>query len=187
MSKKKKSSILPRVELMVIGLFVCFFLVWSVSRCNATRAKYAAMEESTTSIQEDSTSTEVSAPSQVAPQNEVNTRAANELPRTIRERYTPLYVSIENLNVRADPSRSGKILTVLKLFEEVTFLNEVTNFEDEINLGFEVAKEPWIKIKTERGYVGWVFGAGVHYYKKSRKPIENSEESPETITTQPIN
>jgi len=178
MSNKKKNSILPRVELIIIGLFICFFLVWSVSKCNATRAKYAAMEEQENQEQVDSSAEATSAEKAAPPKEEdADTRSANAIPRTIRERYTPLYVTLDNLNVRAEPGLNGKILTELKLFEEVTFLNEITNFEQEINLGFEVTKEPWIKVKTERGYVGWVYGAGVHYYKKRRKPVENVEET----------
>ncbi len=179
MSEKKKGSILPRVELIVIGLFICLFLVWSVSKCNATRAKYAAMEQ-TEEENNDQDSAVVKAeetpPSAPKPEAAV-TRSADELPRTIRERYTPLYVTLDNLKVRAKPSLGGKVITELSLFEEVTFLNEITNFEQEINLGFELAKEPWIKIKTERGYVGWVYGAGVHYYKKRRKPAEETQEN----------
>ncbi len=180
MTKKKKNSILPKVELIIIGLFICFFLVWSVSRCNATRAKYAQLEEQVEEAEAraDSIASQ-SAPQPQAPPSQTDNkdvRSADEIPRTIRERYTPLYVSIDDLNVRSDPGINGKIITTLKLFEEVTFLNEVTNFEQEINLGFEVAKEPWVKIKTERGYVGWVYGAGVHYYKKSRKPVEEPAE-----------
>lgn len=180
MSKKKKSSILPKVELIIIGLFICFFLVWSVSRCNATRARYAELENQVEQAEAraDSIASQA-APTQQAPppnQSNENVRSADEIPRTIRERYTPLYVALDDLKVRADPNLNGKILTELNLYDEVTFLNEVTNFEQEINLGFEVAKEPWVKIKTERGYVGWVYGAGVHYYKKSRKPLPEAEE-----------
>jgi uncharacterized protein YgiM (DUF1202 family) len=180
MSKKKKSSILPKVELIIIGVFICFFLVWSVSRCNTTRAKYAELEEQVEEAQAraDSIASQASPQQQAPPaqKEKEDVRSADEIPRTIRERYTPLYVTLDNLNVRSDPGLNGKIITELKLYDEVTFLNEVTNFEQEINLGFEVTKAPWVKIKTERGYVGWVYGAGVHYYKKSRKPLEEAEE-----------
>lgn len=172
MSNKKKGSILPKVELIIIGLFICFFLVWSVSKCNATRAKYAALEEPQEEEPVDTIATPVVTP---PTSSEKNIRAADEIPRTIRERYTPLYVTLDNLNVRADHNLNAKIITELKLYDEVTFLNEVTNFEQEINLGFELTKEPWVKVKTERGYVGWVYGAGVHYYKRSRKPLPVEE------------
>ena len=163
---------MPKVELIIIGLFICFFLVWSVSKCNATRAKYAALEDP----QQEETADTVVTPAVNTPTSlEEGSRAADEIPRTIRERYTPLYVTLDNLKVRADHNLNGKVLTELKLYDEVTFLNEVTNFEQEISLGFELAKEPWVKVKTERGYVGWVYGAGVHYYKKSRKPTPEEE------------
>ena len=45
-------------------------------------------------------------------------------------------------------------------------MNEVTDSTYEVNLGKEKANEPYVKIKTKRGTVGWVYGAGVHYVKK---------------------
>jgi hypothetical protein len=40
-----------------------------------------------------------------------------------------------------------------------------------VNLGTEKADEPYVKIKTKRGTVGWVYGAGVHYVKKKRSGV----------------
>jgi len=54
----------------------------------------------------------------------------------------------------------------LVLYEEVHFLNEITPFTEKISLGTSVADEPWVKVKTKRGGEGWVYGAGVYYYKR---------------------
>ena len=34
--------------------------------------------------------------------------------------------------------------------------------------GYEIADEPWVKVQHKRGRIGWVYGAGVNYYKKKR-------------------
>lgn len=79
-----------------------------------------------------------------------------------------LYVTIDKLKVRKTPGLKGESLGELKLFDEVYYMNEVTDSTYEVNLGREKAKEPYVKIKTKRGTVGWVYGAGVNYIKKKR-------------------
>jgi hypothetical protein len=80
-----------------------------------------------------------------------------------------LYVTIENLNLRTHPNVSGKLLGRLHLHEPVSFLNEVTQTTQQVTLANgEVTNEPWIKIKTQKGVTGWVYGAGVSFYKKKR-------------------
>jgi cytoskeletal protein RodZ len=79
-----------------------------------------------------------------------------------------LYVTIDKLKVRKTPGLKGELLGELKLFDEVYYMNEVTDSTFVVNLGTEKANEPYVKIKTKRGTVGWVYGAGVHYVKKKR-------------------
>lgn len=82
-----------------------------------------------------------------------------------------LYVTIDKLKVRKTPGLKGELLGELKLFDEVYYMNEVTDSTYEVNLGREKANEPYVKIKTKRGTVGWVYGAGVHYVKKKRSGV----------------
>ncbi len=82
-----------------------------------------------------------------------------------------LYVTIDKLKVRKTPGLKGQLLGELKLFDEVYYMNEVTDSTFVVNLGTEKADEPYVKIKTKRGTVGWVYGAGVHYVKKKRSGV----------------
>ena len=82
-------------------------------------------------------------------------------------------VIIDGLNVRTEPNLKAKSLGKLKLFDQVIFMNEVTDTIQKISLGYEEATEPWVKIKTKKGTIGWVYGAGVSYYKKKRKGVIN--------------
>lgn len=95
--------------------------------------------------------------------------AATETPATKETAgLSKLYVTIDKLKVRKEPGLKGQLLGELKLFDEVYYMNEVTDSTFEVNLGREKANEPYVKIKTKRGTVGWVYGAGVHYIKKKR-------------------
>jgi hypothetical protein len=82
-----------------------------------------------------------------------------------------LYVLINGLNVRAKPDLKAKSLGKLKLYDQVTFMQEVTDIAQPVRLadGTTISK-PWFKIKTKRGTIGWVHGSGVDFYK--RKPGE---------------
>jgi hypothetical protein len=73
--------------------------------------------------------------------------------------------------MRRSPELKADVIAELSLFSKVFFMNEVTDSLYEINLGYEVAKEPWVKVRTKKGKEGWVYGAGVNYYKKKRSGV----------------
>ena len=76
--------------------------------------------------------------------------------------------TFDKLKIRSEPGLKSKVLGELPLFSEVYFMDEVTDSVYTVSLGKEIAEEPDIKVKTQRGTVGWVYGAGVNYYKKKR-------------------
>lgn len=86
-------------------------------------------------------------------------------------RYSSLFVTIEGLKIRKEPQLKSPVVARLKLNEEVFFLNKKSEKPEEINLGYETVTDYWVKIKTKSGKEGWVFGAGVHYYKMKRKGV----------------
>lgn len=83
-----------------------------------------------------------------------------------------LFITIDKLKIRSSPGLKSKVLGELPLFSEVYFMDEVTDSIYSLSLGKEMAHEPYIKVKTKRGTVGWVYGAGVNYYKKKREGVE---------------
>lgn len=82
-----------------------------------------------------------------------------------------LYVTIDGLKVRKEPGLKGETVAKLALYEPVTFLNKKTEWTQEISLGYEKVTDHWVKIRTRSGKEGWVFGAGVHYYKMKRQGV----------------
>lgn len=85
--------------------------------------------------------------------------------------YNYLWVTIDKLKIRTEPGLKSEILGELKLYDKVYYLEEMTDTTYQINLGYEVADEPYVKVRTQRGTVGWVYGAGVHYHKQKREGV----------------
>lgn len=178
--KPPKKSNAPKFEVMLIlVLFLCF-IMWSISRCNDKRKSY--QEEEMIRNGED-LNTAVTNIDTVAIQNTTTTNSTTTTPppppvATPTPKPAPkplgstLYITIDGLNMRNYPHLDSVVVAKLPLFEMVTFMNEVTDFKQEINLGKEIANEPWVKIQTKRGKEGWVYGAGVHYHKKKREGVQ---------------
>ena len=82
-----------------------------------------------------------------------------------------LFVTIDGLKVRKEPNLKSEVVTRLKLDEQIFFLNKKSEKPEEINLGYEKVTDYWVKIRTKSGKEGWVFGAGVHYYRMKRKGV----------------
>lgn len=156
--KKKSRSRVPRVEVLLILVFLLSVIMWSIARCSRQRRqlkeKEATAAVADTLAQADSTTTVSPAPPQ---------------PQVIER--TRLYVTINNLKLRSGPSLKHEVITTLPLYEEVYFLDEVTEKRDTINLGYETAIEPWVKVRTRKGKEGWVYGAGVDFYKYKRSGV----------------
>lgn len=192
----KKKSVLPSIEIIIVIIFFFSFIVWAVSKCNATKALYqdqateATIEEtteestestSTPTVASNPTTTANPTPSTASVENAlpsgtatsspaVSTPIAPALTTSPSSGYaTKLYVSIDGLNMRRGPSLDSAILLRMPLFEELTFMNEVTDSTQRISLGDEIANDPWVKVRHKKGQVGWVYGAGVHYYKRKRE------------------
>lgn len=160
---QKDRSLLPRVELWLILGSLIFIVFWAATQCSQTRRSYRDREAAQRRRDhEDSLAagliTRRDTAARPAP------AASGSSPASAPSRMR-LYVSIKKLKMRDQPGLNGKLLGELPLHEEVYFLNEVTRYKQAINLGKQIVEEPWVKIQTQRGQVGWVFGAGVHYYK----------------------
>jgi len=190
----KKKSVLPSIEIIIVIIFFLSFIVWAVSKCNATKALYQdqTLEETiddttegtpvVTDIESTGNTTPastisgeagtlpVTATSSPAAAPPVASNPAPALSTSPSTGYaTRLYVSIDGLNMRRGPSLDSAIILRMPLFEEVAFMNEVTDSTQRISLGGEIANDPWVKVRHKKGQVGWVYGAGVHYYKRKRE------------------
>lgn len=163
---KTKIPVLPKLEMLILAVFSISLLGIIVSKCGS--GSQARPEEAI----EEGTENSGSPAAQEAATIQKDTPRVVEKVRTIRERVTPLYITIDGMNMRSEPKLNSKILERLKLFDEVAFLNEVTDFSEEITIGEVTTNEPWIKVKSASGKVGWIYGAGLHYYRKKLPGVD---------------
>ncbi|MEL7021834.1 MAG: SH3 domain-containing protein [Bacteroidota bacterium] len=180
----------PKFEIALILIFFACFIMWSVSRCNAKRSEMRQAEiiengedlrpkpTVQSGVMRDATpevegATTEATPTAQAPQKPTPPPSKPKpTPKPSAPVGTPLYITIDNLNMRDHPHLDSTVVARLPLFELVTFMDEVTDFKQEINLGKVMANEPWVKIQTKKGKIGWVYGAGVHYYKIKREGVQ---------------
>lgn len=193
MTKANKPSLnTSRVALVVLSLLSLLFMIYALNKCGGKDEEYAMVAEENArknyldSLQraEDSLAARSVIDLEVEARAEALRRAATQPligdsvvrtpePQIIREKTTPLYVTFDGLNVRSGPGLNYGKVDRLNLYDEVVFLNEITDSTYQISLGQITPNEPWIKIKTPSGKEGWVYGAGVEYFKKKLEGVEN--------------
>ncbi|MCB9282457.1 MAG: SH3 domain-containing protein [Lewinellaceae bacterium] len=172
--EKNAKGLLPKVEIVIVGVFALSFLVWIIPKCGSDRP---VGEEDQEALQQVDSTLETAPPNATVtpPRDTVATQPVATTPARPATtpakpelQYSRLYVTIDGLNLRSEPGLKSKVLAKIPLFEEVYFLNEVTDSTTELSIGYEKANEPWVKVRTKKGQEGWVYGAGVSYYKKKR-------------------
>lgn len=207
---------LPKVESLIIAVFIGCVLLWAVSKCSAKRSELVRSVHETGEEEEEErparrdTIVVQQTPAQTV-QTPVNTQSpgsspaaqpavaapplpsgaaganpqpgakptrpvlsnqsSSATPPAASGKYSTLFVSIDGLKVRKEPGLKSETVAKLELYEPVTFLNKKTEWTQEISLGYEKVTDHWVKVRTQSGKEGWVFGAGVHYYKMKRKGV----------------
>jgi len=164
MSQQGKNKWL-KLQLGGILVFFIFFFIWANTRCNSLRQEYKERYEARLAMQD---SLEKQIASQEAKEDSVlNLQGGSSIsedspifPRSV------LYVSIEGLKLRKEPGLESEVLTELKLFEQVTFLHEVSDSTIELNLGKAMANGHWVKVRSLKGHEGWVYEPGVYFYRR---------------------
>lgn len=144
MAKRRKSSFF-KLETIVIGVLVLVFFIWAMG-------KFKIHERISEWLKPEVTEEEVIA------------SAADSLQNRLDE-LRPLYISIDNLKMRTEPTLKSSVIRRLPLHERVYYTGVMTDSTMRINIGRIIADEPWFKVLDEGGVEGWLFGAGVHFYK----------------------
>ncbi len=180
----KKTNNARLVPFIIMSLLTLIFLIWAMQQCSRDDGDYAMIAER--EARETYIDTMRRAEQERRIRAEINAEqeardAALQRARTqplpgdsivrvpaadiVVQRVTPLYSTINGLNVRTGPSIRNSKIARLGLYEEVTFAGEVTDSLYTIDLGEIAPTAPWVKVKLKNGKEGWVFGACVSYYK----------------------
>ena len=162
--EQAEGGVLPKIELLFIFIFFLVFITWAMSKCGSVQEESAQdVAEETESI-EAVKAVEFDKETKATEVTKEPIAAASKAPMKIEKR-TVLYVLLDGLKLRVGHHLDSSVVKTLKLNEEVYFLDKTTDFKQKINLGDRVAFEPWVKIRAYTGHEGWVYGAGVHYFK----------------------
>ncbi len=165
---EKPKSVVPRGEvLMILVLFMSFVLI-AVSKCNIKKKEMNNVEKSIPKIALKDTVTLIEADHI---KNIDTSKVIISSPSISSQPigYSKLFVTIDSLKLRKAPNLDSIVLQRLVLYDEVLFLDETTDFTQEITLNGILHNEPWIKIRTKKGTVGWSYGAGLSYYRIKNK------------------
>ncbi len=153
---KAKFKLRP-IEMIAVGLLLVAVMMYALGQCGGRRKP---------------TETPANA-AQLADSAQLEARASN---------LRPLYVVVDSLKLRSKPQLDSNFIRYLSYDEIVFDMGVQTDFMQTIRFSIDdVRTEPWVKIRTNKGEVGWVFGAGVHFYRKKRRAAMPAAAS--TVTT----
>ncbi|MCH2045366.1 MAG: SH3 domain-containing protein [Saprospiraceae bacterium] len=178
--KKQKKGGLRPVELIAITCFCIAGLLFAVSKCGGGNTN----ENTVNNNAANPTSTNNSLPATPIPNKDtVMYTQGSEVP--LREKTSFLYVVIDSFKLRKGPDIRDTIIEYLRIGQEVIDLKQRTDKEEtfKIKQGLRPKTAPWVKVKTKSGNEGWVFAAGLEFYKsKDPMPDEDPVESPDNQT-----
>jgi hypothetical protein len=81
-------------------------------------------------------------------------------------REITFYTVVSDVKMRAQPGLDSKIIGKLPKDMAVTYLNVRTDKTQKLTIDNTPYDEPWLKIRTKKGTIGWVYGGTVRAYKK---------------------
>lgn len=76
-----------------------------------------------------------------------------------------VYAWVDKLRMREEPDTKSPIVEEIPEGGSLTFLDEKSDFTETFTLRGKTYDEPWLKVKTTGGKVGWVYGGGVKFYQ----------------------
>lgn len=179
-STPEKPTSLVKFQFILFGVLLLVFFIWAGGKCSRSQADIVTDEQLEMQAMVDSL-TQLQAANTKAAADKAKVRTSDGVNRDtirggqmqiIRERKTPLFVTIQGLALRSGFGLNHEIIDRLELYEEVNFLNEVTDSLYTIKLGNITPTEPWVKVRSQKGRDGWVYGAGVDFYKRKLEGVE---------------
>ncbi|MEM9991075.1 MAG: SH3 domain-containing protein [Bacteroidota bacterium] len=176
-NKKNVSKMLPSIEIMIIGIFFISFVFMMLPRCESKQVELSAIADNKVSKSSKITLDSVLEKPKPKP---LKAPSLKQTSPAIVTKRTVLYVTIDGMNLRDKPTLKSGIIQKLPLYEQVYFMDETSEFTQKLDL-FEgvTTDEPWIKVQTKEGKTGWLYGAGVHFYRKKFEQEKSVTEKKE--------
>jgi len=87
--------------------------------------------------------------------------------RTLEIQPQPVYAWVDQLRVRQLPTLDAPVIIEVGEGDTLFFLNEKTVEKVQLTLREKKFNEPWLKVRTQSGREGWVYGGGVTPFRDS--------------------
>lgn len=76
---------------------------------------------------------------------------------------TKLIANIDYLRLRSKPGTDSETVAMLQRGQVMHDLGEISDFTTQVELRGVKYNEPWLKVETTEGQIGWVYGGGVYF------------------------
>lgn len=149
---------------MMVG-FVFIFLFW-MARSFANNTKSDKMQPIAVAQEEPVTETPVTTTTASRAVTVPLKKDTVFIKEECVSRPTALFVWAEGLKVRTEPYLTSSVVVTLPLNTQLDYKNEISAFKQRITLDGKDYDEPWLKVQTTDGKIGWVYGGGVRLYQK---------------------
>jgi len=84
-----------------------------------------------------------------------------------------VYAWVDKLRMRDEPDTKSDVVAEISEGAALTYLDEKTDFTQQITLRGKAFDEPWLKVSTSSGKEGWVYGGGVKFYQPKVAALKN--------------
>lgn len=84
-----------------------------------------------------------------------------------------VYAWVDRLRMRVEPDTKSDVVAEIAEGAALTYLDEKTDFTQQITLRGKAFDEPWLKVSTTEGKEGWVYGGGVKFYQPKVAALKN--------------
>lgn len=105
--------------------------------------------------------TETKAPSKDKTQVEIEQKTEQEANLTTDK--VELIANLDNVRIRDKAGLEGGEIAAVSKGAKLFYLNEISDFTDEITLRGIAYNDPWLKVETEKGEIGWVYAGAVKF------------------------
>ena len=97
--------------------------------------------------------------------NSNDTNISNDSLAPVVDNTVTVYAWVDKLRMRTAPDTKSDVVAEIPEGGAMTYLEEKTDFTQQITLRGKSYDEPWLKVKTKEGKIGWVYGGGVKFYQ----------------------
>lgn len=94
---------------------------------------------------------------------ESETKTYPVVPEAVKPEKTKLIANIDYVRLRSEPGTDSETVAMLSEGDVMYDLGEMSDFTTQVELRGVKYNEPWLKVETSDGQVGWIYGGAVYF------------------------